>query len=108
MPHVFANGTRLYYQQTGEGPDVVLTPPVTSNQAVWVFTGLADAVAAAGFRVTTYDLRGHGASDSQPTGYTSADMAAGRWRNPSCSNRSSSASMSDMAYSTTGAAAHRS
>jgi pimeloyl-ACP methyl ester carboxylesterase len=48
---------------------------VTSNQAVWVFSGLPDAIAAEGFRVTTYDLRGHGMSDRPPTGYTSATMA---------------------------------
>lgn len=76
MPDVVVNGTRLFYQQTGTGPDVVLVHAVTSNQAVWVFTGLADAVAADGFRVTTYDLRGHGASGRPPGAYTSADMAA--------------------------------
>jgi 3-oxoadipate enol-lactonase len=76
MPDVTVNGTRLYYQQSGGGPDVVLVHAVTSNQAVWVFTGLADAVVSAGFRVTTYDLRGHGASERPPAGYTSADMAA--------------------------------
>jgi pimeloyl-ACP methyl ester carboxylesterase len=76
MPDLTISGTRLFYQQSGEGPDVVLIHAVTSNQAVWVFTGLADAVMSAGFRVTTYDLRGHGASDRPPTGYTSADMAA--------------------------------
>lgn len=75
MPDVSANGVRLFYQQSGAGPDVVLVHAVTSNQAVWVFTGLADAIVADGFRVTTYDLRGHGASDRPPTGYTSADMA---------------------------------
>jgi 3-oxoadipate enol-lactonase len=75
MPDVIVNGTRLFYQQSGDGPDVVLVHAVTSNQAVWVFTGLADAVVSAGFRVTSYDLRGHGASDRPPTGYTSADMA---------------------------------
>ena len=76
MPEASVNGIRLFYQQSGEGPDVVLLHAVTSNQAVWVFTGLADAIVAAGFRVTTYDLRGHGASERPPTGYTSADMAA--------------------------------
>ncbi len=74
MPDVMVNRTRLYYQQTGDGPDVVLIHAVTSNQAVWVFTGLPDAIAADGFRVTTYDLRGHGASERPATGYTSADM----------------------------------
>src|SRR5947208_7001459 len=74
MPEVEVNGTRLYYQQAGGGPDVVLVHAVTSNQAVWLFTGLIDALAA-DFRVTSYDLRGHGASDRPPTGYTSAVMA---------------------------------
>lgn len=75
MPEVEVNGTRLFYQQAGAGPDVVLVHAVTSNQAVWVFTGLVEAVAADGFRVTAYDLRGHGASNRPPTGYTSAVMA---------------------------------
>jgi pimeloyl-ACP methyl ester carboxylesterase len=75
MPDVVVNGVRLYYQQSGAGPDVVLVHAVTSNQAVWMFSGLTDALAA-DFRVTTYDLRGHGASDRPPTGYTSAATAA--------------------------------
>ena len=66
MPEVEVNGTRLYYQQSGDGPDVVLVHAVTSNQAVWVFAGLVDALAA-DFRVTSYDLRGHGFSDRPPT-----------------------------------------
>ena len=75
MPDVTVNGVRLFYQQYGAGPDVVLVHAVTSNQAVWVFSGLPDAIAAAGFRVTTYDLRGHGMSERPSTGYTSAAMA---------------------------------
>ncbi len=74
MPELEVNGTRLYYQQSGQGPDVVLVHAVTSNQAVWMFTGLVDTLAAH-FRVTSYDLRGHGASDRPQTGYTSAAMA---------------------------------
>ena len=74
MPEVEVNGTRLYYQQSGEGPDVVLVHAVTSNQAVWVFSGLVEALAT-DFRVTAYDLRGHGMSDRPLTGYTSAVMA---------------------------------
>ena len=74
MPEIEANGTRFYYQQAGEGPDVVLVHAVTSNQAVWVFSGLVEALAT-DFRVTTYDLRGHGMSARPDTGYTSADMA---------------------------------
>ncbi len=75
MPEVQANGTRLYYQQSGSGPDVVLVHAVTSNQAVWLFSGLVDALAS-DYRVTAYDLRGHGFSERPPAGYTSADMAA--------------------------------
>ena len=74
MPEIAANGTRLYYQQAGDGPDVVLVHAVTSNQAIWLFSGLFDALAA-DHRVTSYDLRGHGQSERPPTGYTSADMA---------------------------------
>jgi pimeloyl-ACP methyl ester carboxylesterase len=74
MPEVEVNGTRLFYQQSGAGPDVVLVHAVTSNQAVWVFSGLVEALAT-DFRVTTYDLRGHGMSARPATGYTSAVMA---------------------------------
>lgn len=75
MPDAIANGVRLFYQQAGDGPDVMLVHAVTSNMAVWVFSGLIDALAA-DFRMTAYDLRGHGASERRPTGYTSADAAA--------------------------------
>lgn len=74
MPEVEVNGARLYYQQAGAGPDVVLVHAVTSNLAVWVFSGLVDALAT-DFRVTSYDLRGHGRSERTPSGYTSAAMA---------------------------------
>lgn len=75
MPEVEVNGTRLFYQQTGSGPDVVLIHAVTSNQAVWVFSGIVEVLAAE-FRVTSYDMRGHGYSGRPRQGYTSADMAA--------------------------------
>lgn len=75
MPFVTANGVKLFYQQAGTGPDVVLIHAVTSNLAVWVFSGLLDALAA-DYRVTAFDLRGHGASERPPTGYTSAHVAA--------------------------------
>jgi len=74
MPEVEVNGTRIYYQQSGTGPDIVLIHAVTSNQAVWVFTGMVDALST-DFRVTSYDMRGHGFSARPATGYTSADMA---------------------------------
>jgi pimeloyl-ACP methyl ester carboxylesterase len=75
MPEVEVNGVRMFYQQDGTGPDVVLVHAVTSNQAVWLLSGLTGSLVEE-FRVTSYDLRGHGRSDAPPSGYTSADLAA--------------------------------
>jgi 3-oxoadipate enol-lactonase len=73
VPHANVNGVSLHYQQAGAGPDVVLLHAVTANMAVWLACNLVDTLAR-DFRVTAYDLRGHGLSDATPTGYTSADM----------------------------------
>jgi 3-oxoadipate enol-lactonase len=74
MPMINLNGVRFHYQQRGRGPDVVLVHAVTSNLSIWLFSGLMDELAK-DFRVTAYDLRGHGASEAPADGYTSADMA---------------------------------
>jgi pimeloyl-ACP methyl ester carboxylesterase len=74
MPFVSVNGIRLSYRQDGTGPDVVLIHGAAGNMAVWYLCGLVHALAGH-FRVTAYDLRGHGYSESTPTGYTSRDMA---------------------------------
>jgi len=74
VPHLTTHGTTFYYQQTGQGPDVVLIHAVTSNLAVWMFINMLDTLGKE-FRVTAYDMRGHGLSDAPPTGYTSLDMA---------------------------------
>jgi pimeloyl-ACP methyl ester carboxylesterase len=74
MPMINLDGLRFHYQQRGRGPDVVLIHAVTSNLSVWLFSNLMD-VLAKDFRVTAYDLRGHGASDVPAGNYTSADMA---------------------------------
>jgi pimeloyl-ACP methyl ester carboxylesterase len=65
---------KFYYQQVGQGPDVVLIHGVTGNLAIWPLIDLLN-ILAQDFRVTAYDLRGHGYSDTPMTGYTSADMA---------------------------------
>jgi pimeloyl-ACP methyl ester carboxylesterase len=75
MPRVAIDGMKFYYQQAGTGPDVVLLHGVTGNMAIWPLISMVSTLAA-DFRVTAYDLRGHGYSDTTPTGYTSADMAA--------------------------------
>jgi pimeloyl-ACP methyl ester carboxylesterase len=74
VPHAHVNGVALHYQQAGAGPDVVLLHAVTANMAVWLVSNLVDTLAQE-YRVTAYDLRGHGLSEATPTGYTSADMA---------------------------------
>ena len=74
MPMLDLDGLRLHYQQRGTGPDVVLIHAVTSNLSVWLFSNVMDVLARE-FRVTAYDMRGHGASGVPESGYTSADMA---------------------------------
>jgi len=64
----------LNYRQSGQGPDVVLVHGVAGNMAGWYLCGLVSELAQR-FRVTTYDLRGHGYSSASPSGYTSHDMA---------------------------------
>ncbi len=75
MPHLDVHGTSFHYRQLGAGPDVVLLHAVTANLSVWLFSGILDTLASQ-FRVTAYDLRGHGLTEVTPTGYTSAAMAA--------------------------------
>ena len=74
MPKIKANGLNFHYQQAGAGPDVILIHGVTGDLSIW-FLCQAMGVLARSFRVTAYDLRGHGYSDVPPSGYTSADQA---------------------------------
>lgn len=73
MPKILANGVNLHYQQVGEGADVVMLHGLTGNLAVWHLK--MARVLRGEFRVTTYDLRGHGYSDMPRTGYTTRVMA---------------------------------
>ena len=73
MPKVLANGIQMHYQQAGEGQDLVLIHPVAADLAIW-YLHVMPALAKE-FRVTAYDMRGHGYSEGTPTGYTSAHMA---------------------------------
>ncbi|MDT0497528.1 alpha/beta hydrolase [Algiphilus sp. W345] len=68
-----ADACRLEYQQVGEGPDLVLVHGLATNRAFW-YASLAQALKHA-FRVTLYDLRGHGYSSLSPQGYSAADQA---------------------------------
>jgi len=62
----------IHYQQQGKGTDIVLVHGVTGNLCVW-FMHILPALAKK-YRVTAYDLRGHGYSDRPASGYTSDDM----------------------------------
>lgn len=74
MPYLTVNGNRTHYQQQGSGPDVVLIHAFTSNLAIWIMTRILGELAR-DFRVTLYDLRGHGASEIPKSGYTSNVLA---------------------------------
>jgi pimeloyl-ACP methyl ester carboxylesterase len=74
MPKIIANGLTTYYQQSGQGSDVVLIHGLTGNLSTW-YLHVMPALAKE-FRVTAYDLRGHGYSELTPSGYTSAHFAA--------------------------------
>ena len=68
-----SDGLRIHYTHAGAGPDVVLIHGLTGNLAVWhlqIVPLLWDH-----FRVTTYDLRGHGYSGMPPSGYDADHMA---------------------------------
>jgi pimeloyl-ACP methyl ester carboxylesterase len=74
MPKVaLKNGTRIHYQQAGQGPDLVLVHGLTGNLAVWHFRIIPLLMDR--FRILTYDLRGHGYSDMPRSGYTPTSMA---------------------------------
>jgi pimeloyl-ACP methyl ester carboxylesterase len=75
MPKVtLSSGLSLHYQAVGDGQDVVtMIHGLTGNLAVWhlrIIPLLQDE-----FRLLTYDLRGHGYSQSPSSGYTLDDMA---------------------------------
>ena len=74
MPKALVNGLRLHYQRAGQGADLVLIHGLAANVAFWYLAVVPALIGE--FRVTAYDLRGHGYSDTPPSGYTSADMAA--------------------------------
>ena len=67
------NGVTLHYQTMGQGDDIVLIHGLGSSLGFWS-PGILIPLARA-FRVTLFDLRGHGRSGMPDSGYTTADMA---------------------------------
>lgn len=72
MPFANVNGVRLFYDQQGTGPDLVLIGGLTANHLVWktILPMLIE-----NFRVTSFDNRGAGQSDVPSSLFSIADMA---------------------------------
>ena len=73
MPKTQVGAVQLHYLTVGRGPDVVMVHGFLGNLAVWhlkIIPALYNE-----FRITTYDLRGHGFSDVTNAGYTSGNLA---------------------------------
>ncbi len=73
MSRAICNGVSINYRCVGAGKDVVLIHGLAANHAFWNMHVLLTL--SKKFRVTIYDLRGHGYSDMPKSGYTSEDMA---------------------------------
>ena len=73
MGKIVCNGVELYYRSAGQGSDIILIHGLAANHAFWRFDVLM--ALAKHYRVTVFDLRGHGYSDMPSSGYTSYDMA---------------------------------
>lgn len=69
---VDVGGAELWYEQRGQGPDVVLIGGLSDPAESWELqlAGLSDR-----YRVTAFDNRGAGRSPMVPDGFTVADMA---------------------------------
>lgn len=69
---VDVGGAELWYEQRGEGPDVVLLAGLSDPVESWELqlAGLSDR-----YRVTAFDNRGAGRSPMVPDGFTVGDMA---------------------------------
>lgn len=73
MPHATANGISLYYEQQGEGPDLVLIMGLGANLGAWA---LNTPAFARHYRTLTFDNRGAGRSDAPAGNWSIRDMAA--------------------------------
>lgn len=68
------NNLQIQYETVGSGPDLVMAHGLAANLAFWFLRVVP--YLKANFRVTLFDLRGHGHTDMPLSGYTTADMAS--------------------------------
>jgi pimeloyl-ACP methyl ester carboxylesterase len=71
--HLNINGNTIAYDLTGEGPLVVLANGIGDSRHSYRF--IAPALAAAGYRVASVDIRGCGDSSLGWNGYSRTDIA---------------------------------
>lgn len=69
-----SDGGRLLVVEQGSGPAIVLLHGITLSAAIWHYQ--LPELAAAGYRVVAFDLRGHGASTVGSEGLTLDRLAA--------------------------------
>ncbi|MCX7070961.1 MAG: alpha/beta hydrolase [Gammaproteobacteria bacterium] len=74
MAEVQLNDVTIAYQQMGEGPDLVFVHGLAASRAFW-FLHYALPLSKH-FRITLFDLRGHGYSSMPASGYQAIDAAA--------------------------------
>jgi len=73
MAEAHLNGVDLAYQQMGEGPDLVFVHGLAASRAFW-FLHYAVPLSKH-FRITLYDLRGHGYSGVPASGYDAVTLS---------------------------------
>lgn len=73
MAEVHVNGADIAYQQIGDGPDLLMVHGLAASRAFW-FLQYAMPLSQH-FRVTVFDLRGHGYSSRPDSGYDAGTMA---------------------------------
>ncbi len=73
MPDVQLADVKIAWQQMGEGPDLVFVHGLAASRAFW-FLQYAMPLSAH-FRVTLFDLRGHGYSSMPTSGYEAVKAA---------------------------------
>jgi pimeloyl-ACP methyl ester carboxylesterase len=77
LPTAIVNGSRLNFVQLceggGEREDLVMVHGLAANMAFWYFKYACEL--AREFRVTVFDMRGHGRSEMTPSGYSPGQLA---------------------------------